>query len=647
MKEKIHKTMRDNPALRWGVLLLSSLVMFFNYYFYDALSPLKDLMQTNLGFSSSDYGAFMSAYSVPNVFLAMAVLGGIILDKLGIRITGTLFVFMMALGGVITAYGASDMYLAGGPGYALMNSFLTGYSPSLKMMYLGFFIFGLGAETSIVVLSKIVVKWFKGKELALALGLNLAIGRLGTALALFLSPYLIHPEWTNAIWFGVLLLWLGLLFYIIYIFLDLKIDKQVKETLPESEEDQFRWRDLLDLITNRTFIFITLLCVTFYSAVFPFVKYAPDLLMNKFGMERDIAGQISSILMFGTILLTPLFGWIADNKGKSATLMYLGSALLIISHLMFALTTITPLLPIFLLGVAFSLVPAAMWPAVTKIVGDNKLGTAYGFMFSVQNIGLWALPILVGVVLDASNPEFRIDLKDQQFKEIQHSGNFESTLNTKSSTFNNKDIKFKYVVYKDSLSGEIVYRSYYETKTGKDGNYSINLKNNEMVDFTNFDLLQIPEDAKIFIDRVKSPTFGDNDTIRLLETNKFQLNENNQYIANLADSGKKPDKKNFDAIISIKDAEGRVIYSESQKLYMDKTGKTEIKFGFGELRSVNYDALDFKQEKYVAEIIEPLDYTNAMLMFSALGLLGILFAFLLKRDDKVSGYGLEQPNIQK
>ncbi|MDA3866922.1 MAG: MFS transporter [Salinivirgaceae bacterium] len=403
MTEKLTKTMRDNPAMRWGVLILTSMVMFFNYYFYDALSPLKDLMQTNLGFSSTDYGLFMSAYSVPNVFLAMAVVGGIILDKLGVRLTGSMFVILMAIGGVITAYGASETYLNGGFGYAFMNSFLTGYSPALKMMYFGFFIFGLGAETSIVVLSKIVVKWFKGKELALALGLNVAIGRLGTALALFLSPYLATPDWTNAIWFGVFLLWLGILFYIIYILLDLKLDKQEKLN-DVIEEEEFKWSDLKDLLTNRTFIYITLLCVTFYSAVFPFIKYAPDLLMNKFAMSRDIAGQISSILMFGTILLTPIFGWIADNKGKSATLMYLGSALLIVSHLMFALTNITPFIPIFLLGVAFSLVPAAMWPAVTKIVGDNKLGTAYGFMFSVQNIGLWAFPMLIGYILEASNP---------------------------------------------------------------------------------------------------------------------------------------------------------------------------------------------------------------------------------------------------
>jgi len=402
--EQIKRTLKDSPAARWFVLFVSSAVMFMNYYFYDALSPLKDLMQTNLGFSSSDYGMFMSAYSVPNVFLLMAVLGGIILDKIGIRITGTIFILFMGVGAAITAYGASDAFLDGGFGYAFMGSFLTQYSPALKMMYLGFFVFGLGAETSIVVLSKVVVKWFKGKELALALGLNVAVGRLGTALALYLSPMLARPVWTDAIWFGVLLLWIAVLFFIVYIFMDLKIDKQIKETLPKDAEDDFKWTDLRDLATNRSFVYITLLCVTFYAAVFPFVKFAPDLLMNKFDMSREIAGKVSSILMFGTIILTPIFGWVADNKGKSATLMYLGSAFLIIAHLMFALTTIPPFIPIFILGMAFSLVPAAMWPAVTKIVGENKIGTAYGAMFSVQNLGLWAFPMLIGFTLELSNP---------------------------------------------------------------------------------------------------------------------------------------------------------------------------------------------------------------------------------------------------
>lgn len=402
--DAIKTTIRDSAASRWGVLVLVSSVMFMNYYFYDALSPLKDLMQSELGFTSADYGFFTSAYSIPNVFLLMAVIGGIICDRLGIRITGFTFCFLMALGGAVTAYGASDIFLDGGPGYALLDSFLTGFSPALKMTSLGYFIFGLGAETSIVVISKVIVKWFKGGNLALALGLNLAFGRLGAALALVLSPQLVEPEWTTAIWFGVLLLVIGLLGFVVYMFLDLKLDRQVHEGVPQEAEEDFRFADLKFLVTNRSFLFITALCVTFYSAVFPFIKYAPDLLMNKFAMDRQLAGNMSSVLMFGTIVLTPLFGWVADTKGYSASLMYLGSGLLIASHLMFAVTHITPFIPIFLLGVAFALVPAAMWPAVTKIVGENKLGSAYGFMFSVQNLGLWALPMLIGWVLDASNP---------------------------------------------------------------------------------------------------------------------------------------------------------------------------------------------------------------------------------------------------
>lgn len=401
------RAMNESPTLRWVMLVLVSLAMFANYYFYDALSPLKEQLQTRLGWSSANYGFFMSAYSIPNVFFAMAVIGGIILDRLGIRLTGFMFIVFMVLGSAITAYGASDMFLDGGPGYAFMDSIIPAYPPSLKMMALGFLLFGLGAETSIVVFTKAIVKWFKGKELALALGLNLAFGRLGMAAAMWISPNLeANAEpWYLAIWFGTMLLLIGLITFIIYMFYDMKLDRQIKFELKLDETEKFKFSDLGKLLTNRSFIFITLLCVTFYSAVFPFVKYAPDLLVNKFGMNAELAGRITSILPFGTILFTPLFGTYTDNKGKSASLMVWGSILLIVVHLMFALTTITPYVPMFLLGVAFSLIPAAMWPSVAKIVPENRLGTAYGLMFSIQNIGLWAFPMLIGKVLDISNPD--------------------------------------------------------------------------------------------------------------------------------------------------------------------------------------------------------------------------------------------------
>ena len=401
----IRKLMSDSAVVRWTVLVLVSITMFANYYFYDALSPLKSIMQEKLLWTSSDYGFFSSAYSISNVFLFMAVIGGVILDKLGIRITGFMFTIFMVLGSALTAYGASDFYLNGGFGFQLMSSFLPSFSPSLKMMSLGFLFFGLGAETSAVVFTKTIVKWFKGRELALALGMNLSFGRLGTFAALNISPMFAKPQgdWTLAIWFGTLLLLIGLLTFIGYMIFDSRLDKQVKINVMD-ETDVFRIFDLKDIVTNRSFLYIALLCVTFYSAVFPFMKYAPDLLSNKFGMSVEKAGWIVSIIPLGTIIFTPLFGLLTDHKGKSASLMIFGALLLVFVHLMFAFTRINPYIPMFLLGVAFSLIPAAMWPSVTKIVEEKRLGSAYGLMFSIQNIGLWAFPLLIGKVLDFSNP---------------------------------------------------------------------------------------------------------------------------------------------------------------------------------------------------------------------------------------------------
>jgi MFS family permease len=399
---QLKKTMDQSKGLRWMILVMVSLTMSANYYFYDALSPLKQYMGEMLGFSSADFGLFISAYSFPNVFLAMAVLGGIITDRLGIRITGTSFVFFMLIGSVFTAYGASEYFNSGGLGYHFFSSFLTGYSPALKMMFLGYFLFGLGAETSIVVITKIVVKWFKGKELALALGTNLAIARLGAAMSLIVTPILVEPEWTKPIWFGAILLSMGFLFFLLYNFFDIKLDRQ--KLIDVKDEEKFRLADIIKLLKDRSFIYIALLCVTFYSAVFPFIKYAPDLLQNKFGLSMSLSSTITSMVYFGTIIFTPIFGWVADHKGKSASLMVLGSIALIVVHLTLSLTRVTPYIPMFLLGVAFSLIPAAMWPSVAKIVSESRLGTAYGLMFSIQNLGLWAFPILIGTVLDRSNP---------------------------------------------------------------------------------------------------------------------------------------------------------------------------------------------------------------------------------------------------
>ncbi len=405
--EKLRQSMADSPFLRWGVLILVGFVLSTNYYFYDAFSTLKEQLLKEFNLSNTDYGLFVSFYSIPNTFLLMAVLGGIILDKLGIRRTGFLFVFSMAFGAFLTAYGASDYYQNNGFAHGFMESFWPSYSPELKMMLLGRFFFGLGAETSIVVISKVLVKWFKGKDLALAFGLKVGFGRLGTFLALRMSPVLAADKLNVAIWFAAILVLAGLLAFCVYILIDLRHDQQkavadgpeVKKVVKES----FKITDITTLLTNRTYIYIALLCVTFYSAVFPFLAFAPDFFANKFGMTAVESGNIASYLPLATLIFTPFFGFLIDRFGRSATAMIFGSFVLLIVHSIFAFTDIHPLVPMLMLGVAFSLVPAAMWPSTVRLVNEQQIGTAYGLMYSIQNLGLWAFPLLAGYILDVSN----------------------------------------------------------------------------------------------------------------------------------------------------------------------------------------------------------------------------------------------------
>ncbi len=459
---EVKRLLKDSAAMRWTVMLLISGIMFGIYWFQDFYSSLKPLMESQLGITSSQFGTLISMTTIANVF-GMIIVGGIILDRWGIRLTGIVFGSAAALGGLLNALGAEGI-ISDDTGTRLL------------IMIIGRVIFGIGLEVSCVVVLRTLVKWFKGYELALAMALNVGFGRLGSTIGTALSPDIANNTVGTAVTFAATLIGIGLLMFLIYIIFDVKLDRQMGSAAEAGDDEEFKFNDLVKLMTNKQFILIALLCVAFYSAVFPFMQYAPDLLVNKFGFTlnlpqegqfvvmgnpalgnalifvvfflfafaftlvpkyipnrnwkvasviiiaflfggmlyglRDILSlwmvngpKVASLLPLGTILFTPIFGSIVDSKGKAASLMLLGSTLVICAHLFLSIfdSVMLGYLGLLALGVAFSLVPAAMWPSVAKIVPGKRLGTAYAVMFTIQNWGLMAFFWGIGKVLDLSN----------------------------------------------------------------------------------------------------------------------------------------------------------------------------------------------------------------------------------------------------
>ncbi|MBI9066491.1 MAG: MFS transporter [Salinivirgaceae bacterium] len=412
MTEKIKQTLSESKTARWVVLALISFTMLTGYLFADVLSPLKPMLLENasLDWNNSSYGFFTGAYSLFNVFFLFLIIGGVILDKLGIRFTGTVFISLMVVGALINYYALTDAFVSGGFGYEFLGSFFPNYSPSVKMAAFGYAIFGVGVEIAGITVSKTIVKWFKGKEMALAMGLEMATARFGMLGAFWFSTRVAGAEKiiTRPVAFAILLLVIGLLTFLVYTIMDVKLDKQTGDDVKVTEpEDEFKISDIGKLFTNRAFMYIAMLCVLFYAAVFPFMKYAADLFVNRFGTSVDQGAFIAGLLPLGTMALTPLFGTFLDKKGKGASIMIFGSILLIIVHLAFALapaTTFVAWAGMIVLGIGFSLVPASMWPSVPKIVEDRYLGSAFAVIFMIQNIGLMVIPMLIGWVLDKVNP---------------------------------------------------------------------------------------------------------------------------------------------------------------------------------------------------------------------------------------------------
>jgi len=370
--DPIHDKTEPTKFFRWVVLVFVSMAMFGNYYIYDSISPLADLLSKQLGFNDADIGLLNGIYSLPNIF--MVLIGGIIIDRLGTRKSTLIFAILCLIGAAFTAF-----------------------KGDLTTMAIGRLIFGLGAESLIVAVTTILARWFKGKELSFAFGINLTIARLGSFAALNSPTWAktLYGSWQYPLLIALIAGIISVVSVIIYIGLDRKAEKKYTLGLA-GDTDKIVFSDIFKF--NRSFWYITLLCVTFYSAVFPFQTFAIKFFIGVHGTTREFGGFLSSLLIFFAMIFTPLFGLLADKIGKRSLLMMIGSLLLIPVYLLLVYTNVNPIVPMAIMGISFSLVPAVRWPSVAYIIEESRLGTAYGLMTMIQNIGLAGFNFLIGWV---------------------------------------------------------------------------------------------------------------------------------------------------------------------------------------------------------------------------------------------------------
>lgn len=491
MTDQVKQTLRDSAAVRWTALLLLALAMFCAYIFMDILSPIKDLMLTQRGWDSTAFGTMQGSETFLNVFVFFLIFAGIILDKMGVRFTALLSGAVMLAGACIKYYAVSQSFIGSGletwftenlnhiPVFEQLgvSPFYEGMPASAKLAACGFMIFGCGAEMGGITVSRGIVKWFKGREMALAMGSEMALARLGVATCMIFSPFFAklggQIDVARSVAFGVVLLCIALIMLVVYFFMDKKLDAQTGEA--EEKDDPFKIKDLGQILSSSGFWLVSLLCVLYYSAIFPFQKYAVNMLQcnltftevpadsfwastsvtitqyiimlivaatafmfnfmkNKIvkysvlcvsvvalitycymGYMRQSAESIFAVFPLLAVGITPILGNYVDHKGKAASMLVLGSLLLIACHLTFAFVlpafqgnevggVVVAYLTILVLGASFSLVPASLWPSVPKLVDAKIIGSAYALIFWIQNIGLWLFPLLIGKVLDKTNP---------------------------------------------------------------------------------------------------------------------------------------------------------------------------------------------------------------------------------------------------
>ena len=397
---KLNKTIKDNKWACWLALACLVVPMFASYFFDDMFSSLSELFKNpqtlELGWNMADYGFYSSGYSFLCIWGGLIVCGAL-LDKFGVRLVGSIFVGMMVFGAALVTFAIS-----------------AGFEPSvsLTVAYVGCMLFGLGSEIAGVSVTRSIAKWFKGRNMALAMGLQLAIARFGTATAILVAPMIVRQKALGEIYtlsetnrpalIGLAVLAVGAILWAVFVAMDKKFDLQAGTTdkVETAEEDKFRFSDIWKVLSNPRFLMIAVLCVTFYCCVIRFKKFGVSILLPLFGVDLDIATLLLAMIPFFTILFTPLFGALVDKVGKATLWMIVGSALVLASHL---IITFAPqgvpgyaYLSIAMLGIGYSLVPSAMWPSVPKIIPEKNLGTAYSLVYWIQNMGMWAVPIYVG-----------------------------------------------------------------------------------------------------------------------------------------------------------------------------------------------------------------------------------------------------------
>ena len=412
MKETIQRKLNDSAAARWTALVLVALMMFFGYMFVDVMSPIQALIESQRGWNPDVFGTYAASEYILNVF-GFLIIAGVILDKMGVRFTGVLSASMMLGGAVIKFVGITEWFQT--TGFAeWLNSWWVELPASAKMASFGFMLFGCGCEMAGTTVSKAIAKWFKGKEMALAMGLEMAIARVGVFAIFSISP-IIATKFGSVVApvaFCTVLLLIGLITFTVFTFMDRKLDNQLGVEMQGESEEEFKFSDLGKILSSQVFWIVALLCVLYYSAIFPFQRYGANMLQcNLDGISAEAASNIFRWFPIGAAVITPFLGNFLDRKGKGATMLIGGAMLLICCHLIFAFVlpeTKSALLAystIVLLGISFALVPAALWPSVPKIIDEKVLGSAYCLIFWVQNIGLCFVPKLIGSLLTSTNED--------------------------------------------------------------------------------------------------------------------------------------------------------------------------------------------------------------------------------------------------